>query len=156
MGVLVKVDELIVKLVEERRVKPREPRLVDIGYLKWLRKKPCCVCGRPAPSDPAHIKFKSDAYGKRESGTMKPDDKWAVPLCRDCHTEQHSCNEREWWRSKRILPLMLAQKLYSEYGGDGGSVRRKQRARKAPKATQKIPSRPFQKTKRKIRNRRKK
>lgn len=155
MGVLVKVDELIVKLVEERRVNQREPRLVDLGYLKWLRKKPCCVCGK-SPCDAAHIKFKSDAYGKRESGTMKPDDKWAVPLCRGCHTIQHGMNEQEFWRERRILVLMLAQKLYAEFGGDGGKVRHKQKPRVRSGPKRKIVARPFQKTKRKIRNRRKK
>lgn len=111
-------------------LRQREPRLVDPAYLRWLRKKPCCVCGKPAPSDAAHIRFGSEAYGKRNVGMAeKPDDRWAIPLCRECHTSQHSENEQEWWRRKRMLPLLLARKFYSEFGGTGGRQRTKRKPR---------------------------
>lgn len=38
-------------------------------------------------------------------------------------------NEQEFYRQRRILPLLLAQKYYSEYGGTGGSVRHKRKPR---------------------------
>lgn len=130
IGLDMKAIDVICQLIEERRMNQREPRLHDRGYLIWLRKRPCCICGKPAPSDACHIRFASEAYGKRPVGLgEKPDDKWAIPMCRECHTLQHSMNEREFYRERRILPLYLAAKLYAEYGGDGGKVRKKQRAK---------------------------
>lgn len=145
-----KADEVLAEIIEER-IRQREPRRCDDGYLRWLRKKPCCVCGK-SPVDAAHIRFASEAYGKRAVGMAeKPDDKWAVPLCRGCHTLQHSMNEQEFWRERRILVLLLAQRLYSEYGGTGGKVKHKRKPRVTivPKGfKRKLQSRPFPKTQR--------
>ena len=139
-------------------LRQREPRLVDEKYLRWLRKKPCCVCGKPAPSDACHIRFGSSFYGKRDVGMgEKPDDRWAIPMCRVCHITQHSMNEQEFYRERRILPLLLAQRLYSEFGGDGGKVQTKKRKRTTiiPKGFtgRKIISRPFPRAKRKLKSR---
>ena len=131
-------------------LRQREPRLVDEGFLRWLRKKPCCVCGKAPPSDACHIRFGSEAYSKRNVGMgEKPDDRWAIPMCRKCHTKQHGMNEQEFYQERRILPLLLAQRLYSEFGGSGGQIRHKKKPRTVirPKGFEKrkIPSRPFAK-----------
>lgn len=88
----------------------------------------------------------------------KPSDKWCLPVCRDHHAEQHSMNEQEFWRKYRILPLALAMKLYSEYGGDGGKIRHKKKPRvtilpKGLGAKKTIVSQPFPRAKRKIQSR---
>lgn len=44
------------------------------------RRLPCCACGRKATCDPAHVR--SRAAGGKDSD--------CVPLCRECHTEQHT------------------------------------------------------------------
>jgi hypothetical protein len=79
----------------------------------------------------------------------KPDDRWAIPMCRKCHTKQHGMNEQEFYQERRILPLLLAQRLYSEFGGSGGQIRHKKKPRTVirPKGFEKrkIPSRPFAK-----------
>lgn len=68
-------------------LRQRRPRLVDEKYLARIRELPCCVCGAPGPSDAAHIRC-SDAefggnYDKTSTGmSAKPNDNWAVPLCR--------------------------------------------------------------------------
>lgn len=137
----------------------REPRLHDDGYLRWLRKRPCCVCGAAPPVDACHVRFASAAYGKRDTGMgEKPSDRWSIPMCRTCHMKQHAMNEREFWRERRILPLLLAQKLYSEYGGTGGVVRHKKKPRttivpKGLNVKRKIVSRPFPQTQRKLTSR---
>lgn len=41
----------------------------------------CCACGRPGPSDPAHVR--SRGAGGRDKGNI-------VPLCRPCHNLQHA------------------------------------------------------------------
>jgi hypothetical protein len=46
----------------------------------------------------------------------KPHDKWALPLCRDCHREQHRIGERAFWSIVGINPLLLAERLYAARG----------------------------------------
>jgi len=59
--------------------KPRTVR--DAGYLRWLRKRPCCWCFRAPPSDPSH-------HGRRGVG-IKASDLDAIALCRKCHSHHH-------------------------------------------------------------------
>lgn len=113
----------------------RQPRLHDPGYLKWLRKMPCCVCHKPAPCDAAHVKSASPLHGKPSSGTAKPDDRWAVPLCRSCHTMQHNRgDELAHWKDQRINPFMLSTAYYHNYGGTGGEPKKPRKiAKRKPK-----------------------
>lgn len=54
-------------------------REVNEDALQAARDKPCIICGRPAPSDPSHIKTR---------GSGGPDTEWnVVPMCRVHHTE---------------------------------------------------------------------
>lgn len=98
---------------------PKRPRVKDEAHLKWIRALRCCVCGAPGP-DPAHIRSASGLYGKRETGgSERPSDKWAVPLCRAHHDEQHDAgNELKWWASKGIDPFGLALALHHATGDD--------------------------------------
>lgn len=49
--------------------------------LQAAREAPCCVCGKPGPSDPCHIKSR---------GAGGPDThRNIVPMCRGHHREQH-------------------------------------------------------------------
>lgn len=139
----------------------RAPRIRDPQYLKFLQGKPCCVCGAPPPSDPAHIRMSSTVYGKRMTGAgEKPSDRFAVPLCRPvlgvrqgCHKSQHSMNEGEWWRNHGINPFEIAIRLYADGGNpDVPQTKRKKRTTITPKGMgPKIPSRPFDKQKRPFR-----
>lgn len=91
----------------------RQPRQRDSRFLAFVRQKPCAACGKPGPSDAAHIRMKSDKYGKRDVGLgEKPDDCWSVPLCRSCHRKQHSMAEAKFWRDLGKNPLGIAQELY--------------------------------------------
>lgn len=124
----------------------RRPRLYDPGYLAWLRKRPCIICQKPGPSDPAHIRFGSAVYGKRDTGAgEKPDDRWAIPMCRKHHSEQHSMNENDFWFYAMVDPLFCAKSYYAEYGGTGGKPRRRTTIKpRLPKETRaKINSRGF-------------
>ena len=50
-------------------------------YLRFVRKHPCCACGRPVV-DAHHIRRLR--WG---SGTgVKPTDLCTIPLCRNCHS----------------------------------------------------------------------
>lgn len=96
-------------------LRQREPRERDDAYLAFVRTQPCTTCGSHGPIDAAHIRALSPEYGKRLTGKgEKPHDRWAVPLCRDCHRAQHSMNELEWWASKGFPdPFAIAVALYA-------------------------------------------
>jgi hypothetical protein len=94
----------------QRPPEQRRPREYSPSYLAWIREQPCCICGRPNV-EAAHLRASSLANGKPPTGlSEKSDDRWALPLCRDHHVEQHSMNEREWWASYHIDPAKLALK----------------------------------------------
>jgi hypothetical protein len=80
----------------------------DREHLKFVAAQPCLVCGR-TPSDPHHIKFAEQwALGRKVS------DRFTVPICRLHHRELHRRgNERAWWKSQGIDPLVIAATLWA-------------------------------------------
>jgi hypothetical protein len=116
------------------------PRLHDDGYLAFLRTKPCCCgCGRPAPSEAAHVKIGWFTMAK------KPDDRFCVPLNAWCHRgpgQQHD-GEAAFWEARGLDPFAIAERLYAEYDGTGGApkAKRKPKKRPPPEKRQKIRSR---------------
>ena len=79
----------------------------DREHLKFVASQPCLVCGR-TPSDAHHIKFaEAPAMGRKVS------DRFTVPICRLHHTELHRrANERAWWESQEIDPMVIAESLW--------------------------------------------
>lgn len=137
----------------------KRPRLVDPGYLAWLRTQSCvCGCHQGPPCDAAHIRAASLKHDKPHTGGWrKPDDKWALPLKHSHHMAQHAHgDELGWWSAHGIDPFELAIKYYKRYGGDGGKprVRRKTIKPRLPKEQRaRIQSRPFPKQQRQLRSR---
>jgi hypothetical protein len=72
------------------------------------------------PSEAAHVRFASAAFGKASGLQKKPEDCWALPLCASCHRlakgAQHNRNEEEFWHSLGIHPLLTAIRLYEQRG----------------------------------------
>lgn len=60
---------------------PRRPPLRDGDYLAHVRRRACCACGAPPPSEAAHL-------GPRGIG-QKTDDRRTAPLCSACHRYWH-------------------------------------------------------------------
>lgn len=93
------------------------------GHLKLIRQLPCCVCGRPGPSDPHHLK----ANLSHERGVgRRATDRWAVPICRMHHDEVEavgSRNETSWFAYFGIDPLELASALWNATGDRGRMLR---------------------------------
>jgi hypothetical protein len=80
----------------------------DRDHLRFLAAQPCIVCGR-TPSDPHHIKF-----AEQRAMARKVSDRFTVPICRLHHRELHRrCNERAWWQSQEIDPLVIAAGLWA-------------------------------------------
>lgn len=55
-------------------------KVVDEDYLDYIRKLPCVGCGR-TPVDPDHLIARGFEEGKRV-------DYYAIPMCRQCHSER--------------------------------------------------------------------
>lgn len=98
----------------------RNPREECPAFLAFVRRKPCCACHAPAPSQAAHIRMASRAAGKRSTGMgEKPSDRWAVPLCSDCHLDspeaQHKVGEQVFWYRVGVDPCSLAATLWAQF-----------------------------------------
>lgn len=64
----------------DQPVRQRMPRQKDPAYLRSFRGKACEGCGRLKETVvPAHV------TDERYSLGAKPDDKYTVALCKDCH-----------------------------------------------------------------------
>jgi hypothetical protein len=91
----------------------------DPGYLALIRECPCLHCGME-PSEPAHLRMSSAAYGKASGLGKKPADRWANPLCSEHHRlardAQHNRGEQEFWHALGINPLITATLLYEQRG----------------------------------------
>src|SRR5262249_36718083 len=79
----------------------------DRDHLRFVTAQGCLVCGR-TPSDAHHIRFaEQQAMGRKVS------DRFTVPMCRLHHRELHRRgNERAWWQSQGIDPLVIAAELW--------------------------------------------
>lgn len=100
------------------KAKPRKSR----DYLAFLHLLPCVVTGSRSDIQAAHVSFANPLLGHfgRGKGTKAPD-RWALPLCAEEHTRQHSMNEEAYWRSVGIDPHQLAlviHGLWSDHGDD--------------------------------------
>jgi hypothetical protein len=86
-------------------IKPVRER--DRDHLRFVATQPCLVCGR-TPSDAHHLKF-----AEQRAMARKVSDRFAVPICRLHHRELHRRgNERAWWQSQGIDPLVIAADLW--------------------------------------------
>lgn len=90
MTFLSRMTEIIHMLLPKRNFK----RLKT--YLKKAFKG--CFCftcgGNPDTVVPAHIR-----YGEGAGASNKPDDDLCIPLCHDCHANQHHMGEVNFWLS---------------------------------------------------------
>ena len=81
----------------------------DRDHLRFVAAQPCLVCGR-TPADAHHLRFAEQrAIGRKVS------DRFTIPICRMHHRELHRRgNERAWWQSQGIDPLVVAADLWGQ------------------------------------------
>ena len=100
------------------RLKARHTRERAPTYLARVRILPCLACGLEPCGEAAHVRMQSGAFGKHGGMGLRPDDRWAVPLCAGCHTQdansQHRVGEREFWARIGLNPLLVAERLYAQ------------------------------------------
>ena len=95
----------------------RRPRIKNEGHLAFIRQLPCVCCGNNLETEAAHIRMSAPWYGKRSTGGQeKPSDYWTIPLCGRHHREQHAMNERDFWKSQGIDPIIVAMALFVSSG----------------------------------------
>ena len=102
---------------------PQQPRPTvgdaDKNYLSLVRSLPCLHCGME-PSEAAHLRLSSAAYGKTSGLGKKPDARWVLPLCAEHHrlgrNAQHNQGERQFWEALGINPLATCVALYAQAG----------------------------------------
>lgn len=92
----------------------------DAAHLALVRQMPCLYCGVEPCGEAAHVKQASAAHGKSLRFGKRPEDRWALPLCRDDHQNarhaQHKGSEVAFWDALGIAPLPLCEKLYAARG----------------------------------------
>ncbi|EDJ8318386.1 hypothetical protein CIM20_09935 [Salmonella enterica subsp. enterica serovar Muenchen] len=84
--------------------KPKMQRLELLEYTRWVKRQPCCGCGKQA-DDPHHI----IGHGFGGTGT-KACDLLVIPLCRVCHDALHA-DTRAWEEQNGSQLLWLARTL---------------------------------------------
>jgi len=94
----------------------KQPRQHNKVHLAFIRDLPCLICKDNISTEAAHIRYSDAAYDKANPGSHKPDDKHTVPLCGDCHRDQHRMGERDYWNLLGIDPLLIARQLYAVSG----------------------------------------
>ena len=83
--------------LEKPHKRMRSERVHDDKHLALVRKCMCMCCGMDPAGVAAHVRISSAAHSKPNTGTRKPDDKWTLPLCHECHMRQHSEGELTFW-----------------------------------------------------------
>lgn len=89
--------------------RPKRIRWTAPRYLEWIKTQPCECCGKPS-DDPHHL----IGWGQGGMAT-KAHDIFAIPLCRQCHTELH--NDPVKFERKHVpQPVMIIRVLDRAYG----------------------------------------
>lgn len=109
----------------------RDGRWRSPAHCNFVRSHACSNCGGTAGIEVAHVRVGSGA-----GMGQKPDDWWAVSLCRDCHAEQHRVGEVTFWQAYRekhnwrhdVYALMLEFAAASPKAAEIKRVRAERRA----------------------------
>jgi len=84
------------KVSKKRQAKRASPEgQAALQYMQAVKQLPCCVCGKPGPSDAHHVIH--DRYG-----TARVSDWNTVPLCKAHHQDGPEAihNGKATWREK--------------------------------------------------------
>jgi hypothetical protein len=60
----------------------------------------------------------------------KPSDRWAVSLCRSCHTRQHRIGELQFWEAHGLNPFQICIDYYTRFCAEHPEVKTVKRAKK--------------------------
>lgn len=114
--------------------KPKPDGRVKRAHLEFVRSLQICIaCGRRGPVHAAHVRISSAEHGTYNTMARKPDGKFTLPLCEQCHLgDQHSTEgEPAFWSRLGIDPLDAALRLFAVTGDTDQGLRTIERARQA-------------------------
>lgn len=95
----------------------RQPRVENKKHRQFVGGLPCLICHDNTTTEAAHVKLTDDTSKKRHvGGAEKADDKWTVPLCGRHHRDQHNMNEKVFWLTVGIDPLVVCEQLWAVSG----------------------------------------
>lgn len=116
----------ITKVLVERR-RPPNQKLRPL-HRQFINALPCCVCGRPPPSDCAHLRISDAEHPGSGGGTaFKPPDRFCVPLCHPDHLREGTA----FWAELEADPMNLALRLWTVTGDIESGLRAIQRFRQS-------------------------
>jgi hypothetical protein len=97
----------------------RSTRWRSQAHLSFVRKHACANCGSMTAIEAAHVRF-----GSGTGIGQKPDDYFAVSLCRDCHRKQHEVGEQTFWKGRALADLIEAFCRHSPRRAEIEQIRR--------------------------------
>jgi hypothetical protein len=82
----------------------------SVKHQKFVASFPCVVCGNDTQVQCCHIRSipKLGNVGKNIR-----DDRFCIPMCFTCHTQQHLIGELEFFEKYNINPILISMKLAS-------------------------------------------
>jgi hypothetical protein len=82
----------------------------SVKHQKFVASFPCVVCGNDTQVQCCHIRS-IPKVGNVGKGIR--DDRFCIPMCFICHTQQHLIGELEFFEKYNINPILISMKLAS-------------------------------------------
>ena len=82
----------------------------SVKHQKFVASFPCVVCGNDTQVQCCHIRS-IPKVGNVGKGIR--DDKFCIPMCFTCHTQQHLIGELEFFERFNINPILISMKIAS-------------------------------------------
>jgi hypothetical protein len=82
----------------------------SVKHQKFVASFPCVVCGNDTQVQCCHIRS-IPKVGNVGKGIR--DDRFCIPMCFTCHTQQHLIGELEFFEKYNINPILISMKLAS-------------------------------------------
>jgi hypothetical protein len=82
----------------------------SVKHQKFVASFPCVVCGNDTQVQCCHIRS-IPKVGNVGKGIR--DDRFCIPMCFTCHTQQHLIGELEFFQKYNINPILISMKIAS-------------------------------------------
>lgn len=82
----------------------------SVKHQKFVASFPCVVCGNDTQVQCCHIRS-IPKVGNVGKGIR--DDRFCIPMCFTCHTQQHLIGELEFFKKYNINPILISMKIAS-------------------------------------------
>jgi len=82
----------------------------SVKHQKFVASFPCVVCGNDTEVQCCHIRS-IPKLGNVGKGIR--DDRFCIPMCFTCHTQQHLIGELEFFEKYNINPILISMKIAS-------------------------------------------